>query len=103
MLRLIIAAAFVFAPFIAFAHSWYDSLCCNTRDCAPVAPGVITATSEGWLVIVGVGDHPLATEFQIVVVPYGDDRIRMSQDDEKHLCMTSVQKILCVYVPFEGA
>lgn len=95
-------AVFVSGP--ARAHDWYDPACCNNQDCQPVEPDRVTATATGWRVQIAPGDHILSHTPIDVVVPYGDKKIRDSQDGEFHVCIGPYTNTLfCLYVPPMGA
>jgi len=88
----------------ARAHDWYDPACCNGQDCQPVAFGRVTATPEGWRIVVGPGDHILAKRKIDTVVPFGDRRVRQSLDQDFHVCLSPLANTLfCLYVPEFGS
>ena len=87
----------------AAAHSWYDLICCNTDDCAPVKAHVIRATADGWLVEVRPGEHLYATRPIQKLIPYDSTKVRPSQDSDFHLCLGKSGAIYCIYVPVFGS
>lgn len=93
LLALGLAACGTAAP----AHSWYDSVCCNNRDCVPSSEEYLTFTKEGITVTLHPGDHPLVKKSVTRHFPWA--QVRPSQDADVHICALS-QSILCVYVPF---
>lgn len=95
-----LALAFIVLPSLASAHSWYDAMCCNTNDCAPVAATTFRPVEGGWLVTLHPGDHPLVTRPISRLVPYSE--ARESQDDGFHACVYPRHTIRCVYVPPMG-
>jgi hypothetical protein len=108
LLALIVSAICLMIVVIAAtplrAHSWYDHDCCNTTDCFPVADAVVTATPNGWLVRIKPGDHPLAFKESTFLVPYTNDKVRMSQDEKFHVCLGKhTNTLFCIYVPGTGA
>jgi len=80
-------------------HEWYNPACCSERDCAPVPLETVRVTAEGWLVTVPAGVHPHAEEDIMELIPFGDDRVMMSQDANYHVCALLKGTILCFYVP----
>ena len=86
------------------AHSWYDQKCCSGRDCSPVPDDAIKAESGGYRLHLGPGDHPLIGNRTIdVLIPYGDTRIHVSQDDRQHACIGSASDtVFCIYVLYPG-
>lgn len=98
MLRIAILLV-AFAATGASAHDWYSLACCDDRDCEPVAAGVIQQTAEGYLVTVNSETHSLgSTRGYTEIVPYGDRRIKPSQDENMHLCL-GLGFVRCIYVP----
>lgn len=79
---------------------WYDSECCDLRDCRPAEPGQVVETNIGFKVTVQMitssGEERAYTE----EIAYDDPRIMKSQDREIHVChYNTTAKILCVYIP----
>lgn len=71
----------------AYAHSWYEPICCHDQDCARVERveylgGNLILTSQG----------------KRVEIPRGF-QIRPSQDNDYHVCIDPYGKVLCVYAP----
>lgn len=82
----------------AFAHSWYDTYCCNDGDCAPIPASSVTPTDDGWVITLKPGDHPMVTEPITHTFKYV--RTRQSQDDQFHLCLYPTQhEVQCFYAP----
>ena len=114
MLKYVILCVGLALPGAAFAHSWYDQDCCNTTDCTAIS---FAATSEiidvgpaGITVTLRPGDHPLfPAAFGRRFLPWDDPKIRESQDDDWHVCISQnlsqdpnfkgQHKIYCVYKP----
>lgn len=83
----------------AAAHDWYEPVCCSGRDCVPVRASAVV-TDGGWLVRLGPADHPMLNVGAEYFVPYDDFRVRPSQDDRFHVCISNVERyLLCLYVP----
>lgn len=105
--RRAIAAAAVLAmalivtdPGRAAAHGWYDRDCCSGTDCSPVKPSVVKAMADGWHITITPADHPLVKATIGAVIPFSDPRIRRSQDEDFHVCISFYrQSVLCTYVP----
>lgn len=80
----------------AYAHSWYEVECCDTRDCEPLAPDRVTLTKEGYLLPNGV------------LVRYGEER--PSRDYDYHWCrnlgtkqiITPGGRPICFFAPPAG-
>jgi hypothetical protein len=85
------------------AHSWYDTYCCNTKDCAPVVASTVVVTPDGWRVTLGPGDHPLVTKPIMALVPFTSSKIRRSQDSDFHVCVFPADTVRCLYVPDFGS
>lgn len=68
----------------AMAHSWYEYSCCAGHDCHPIE---------------GVRETDKGYELLGQLVPYGDDRLRISQDAQFHVCRPYPPAIRCLYVP----
>ena len=89
------------------AHSWYDPWCCNEKDCAPIPNESVTATDNGWYVVLEPGDHPLVTKRQEFVVPYFtrdkgrfQQKARKSKDHQFHACLyPNEDNMRCFYEP----
>lgn len=74
----------------AKGHSWYEAECCNTSDCRPAQPDEVRELADGY--------HVWGT-----VVPYGDKRIRVSVDNDFHVCGFQRSRFVrCIYVPGRG-
>ena len=88
---------------LARAHGWYEPSCCSGRDCARMAFEEIGQTREGYVLDLEPGDHPMITRAQRYVVPYGDRRIKLSQDGFFHVCILAhSQTLACFYEPLSG-
>jgi hypothetical protein len=77
-------------PTPGLAHSWYSRACCGDQDCRPTAPGEVEFRPDGWF-ISSAGK----------LVPFGDDKIKASQDHRMHVCTysTGAVRVRCLYVP----
>lgn len=110
-MRLVLACALAASMTCnAYAHQaptgWsYDPACCSGRDCAQIATSRVKPTSDGWLVTVGPGDHPIIVDQQTYRIPYTDSKIRKSGDEFFHLCIAPYDPtyVYCFYVPEFGA
>ena len=71
---------------LAAAHMWYDSECCGGRDCRPMEPGQIRKLKDGVLV----------PDFGML--EYRDPRIKSSQDNKDHICVSQTGQLSCVYL-----
>jgi hypothetical protein len=71
--------------FIVAIHMWYDNECCANKDCHPVEAGQIRELREG-VSVPGYG-----------MLGYGDPRLRWSQDDRDHICVSQARNLICVY------
>jgi hypothetical protein len=110
MKRLLPVIAILAGP--AAAHQapagWeYDPECCNTRDCAPARAGQIREERRdgvlGYAVTVPLGTHHHARVPVKAFIPLGDPRIRVSGDEDRHVCLSATGHIFCLYVPPGGA
>lgn len=74
----------------ALAHSWYDPDCCSGNDCDEMDPDYVTAGPTGYSV-----------DFRgkVYAVPYGDSRIKASQDRQYHACEFPKGTLRCFYTP----
>lgn len=113
-MRLICSALAVLALSVpALAHSWYDSDCCSSNDCAPIPATAVQITDQGYQVTLNPGDHPLATKPLTAFFAFDDEDMRPSLDGEWHACVipksaptsyytpgpASEEYIKCLYVP----
>lgn len=73
------------------AHSWYEPSCCSGFDCAPVEDGVVVENPRTGAVT--VLSHTLDR---------ADPRVRLSRDDQDHVCQSPSGKLLCVYLKPKG-
>jgi hypothetical protein len=92
-----------------FAHQapggWhYDSDCCSSHDCAPVADTAIREVAGGYFVLLHHGEHHMLAEGYAIadMVPFADPRLRVSGDGQKHACISRSGRLLCIYVPPGG-
>ena len=85
----------------AAAHSWYDGACCSEHDCRQTVLGEVERRADGWFV------KPLT-----VTVPFGDSRLRKSQDPLIHVCIApgailngkrGPAVLRCLYLPDPGS
>ena len=73
----------------AQSHNWYDSWCCDQRDCAPVPAGTtITPAPSGYMVAVPGREPRLFLQ----------SAVRPSQDGEIHICIYRGEA-RCLYMP----
>lgn len=71
----------------ARAHSWYEAQCCGDKDCTPAAIGAVSEEGDN-VYVQGFG-----------VLSHSDPRIRWGHDDQYHVCVSSMNKLLCIYKP----
>lgn len=76
------------------AAHWYDSGCCDKRDCEPVEPGALRQIEGGYAVRY-LTSRGFIAEGTVMQRTGG---VRPSRDGREHACATS-QRVLCVYVP----
>ncbi len=77
----------------------YDRECCGGWDCAAATQGVQDARG-GYAVAVLPGTHPMVPPGAQPVtgfVPHGDPRIRVSGDEERHVCIVG-GRVYCIYI-----
>jgi len=80
----------------------YSSFCCNGQDCAPIPAQTVRTSPAGYVVVLQPGDHPMVTERQEFVVPYGKEL--PSTDGGYHICLYPTQEVLrCFYAPGMGS
>lgn len=84
------------APAHEAPSGWsYDRACCSDKDCRPVPKARVETREDGYY-ITWTGE----------VIPYGDRRLRRSQDEEYHWCGSTAGESLeptdCLYVPGAG-
>ena len=97
-------------PLVALAHNapsgWaYDAECCSGVDCAPAPVGGVRETRSGYVIIIEPGGHPMVPANApplVALVPHGDPRLRVSGDEQRHVCISYSRAVLCVYVPPGG-
>ncbi len=72
-------------------------------DCHYVEPTTVRPVEGGWEVDLQAGQHFLVSSRITEIIPYEDERIRRSQDQDFHVCVKkTTQQFLCVYVPEFG-
>jgi hypothetical protein len=85
----------------------YDTECCGgnptsefiINDCAPVDENTITEVSGGFQLNLKPGDHPMVTKAPVSeLIPYNDRRVRKSGDWRKHVCVSPMGHVYCVYL-----
>ena len=81
---MMLSAIKVVAAFLTI-HLWYENACCADQDCHPVEDGVVTEGRDG-VEVQGFG-----------TLSYTDSRLRWSQDNRDHLCVSNIHKLICVY------
>jgi hypothetical protein len=76
------------------ANHWYDSSCCDKKDCEPVEPGAIKEVPGGYYV------HYLSSRGIEVrgFIHRGSSGDRSSQDGMEHACAPTNMAI-CIYLP----
>ena len=67
------------------AHEWYDRECCSNTDCRPIA-----SCSE--IEDLGKGQAKWGK--------YIFDKVKPSQDNKCHVCITSWDKPMCAYIRY---
>lgn len=77
------------------AAHWYDTGCCDKRDCEPVETGAIEETANGYRVKYVSSRGFLVEGF----LPHNSGGVRPSRDEMQHACATS-QRLLCIYIHF---
>lgn len=101
MIRPFILAALLAAP--AAAHEFYSGWCCNQRDCAPIPASSVTASPEGYVIVLRAGEHPMVTQDQRFVVAY-DAKMQVAPDGRWHVCLYPTQaQLRCIYRPDVGS
>lgn len=79
-------------PSSGAAH-WYESGCCNQKDCEPVETGAIVVTREGYRVRYLTSRGFIAEG----LLPHGSPAIRQSRDSQEHAC-ANPYRVLCIYI-----
>lgn len=101
------AAALVFGVAVGFAEEnlprglghidgtihWYDSGCCNQRDCEPVEAGAIRLTENGYVVRYLTSRGFVAEG----VIPQDSSNVRQSRDKREHAC-ANPSRVICIYI-----
>jgi hypothetical protein len=75
------------------AAHWYQTGCCDKRDCEPVEFGAIIEMPDGYKIRYLTSRGFIAEGF----LKHGDSGIRQSLDKDQHACATT-QRILCIYI-----
>src|SRR5688500_17384209 len=78
----------------ALAHSWYDSYCCNDKDCGPIDSGTVRVVAKGYMVNLN------GTEVFV-----SHEETRPSGDDKFHICLIPTEagvRVRCFYAPPMG-
>jgi hypothetical protein len=75
---------------LAAVHMWYDRECCANWHCHPVELGEIRELKDGVLVP------------NFGMLDYSDPRLRKSQDDMDHICVSQTKQLICVYLRPNG-
>ena len=108
-MRLYFLALAILVGFVAKAQAhtaasgWtYDAACCSDRDCGVARIGHVVPTAEGWRIQLKPGDHHFFEGGLDMIVPYGDRRLRESQDTEFHICLGRTGRLFCLYIPHMG-
>ena len=110
VLTAVIVAVVIILMLIAHAsaHSFYSSVCCGGRDCAPVPAEVVMETGDGVYVA------PIGTTKPPVFFPWGDRHLKrippeadISDEDRQsyHVCTAGGSPdgtMYCVYLPDRG-
>lgn len=95
-MKWLIILAFLTPAHAHMANSgWeYSSDCCSEKDCKVLSTNLVQATQYGWRLV-----------WRNEMIPFGDTRIRKSQDTEFHLCTVNGRMdtpLRCLYVPNMG-
>lgn len=83
----------------------YDRECCGGWDCAAARPGAVQEVQGGYAVSIAPGTHPMVPIGAQPVtgfVPHGDPRIRVSGDEDRHVCIVG-GRVFCIYIAPGGA
>ena len=78
-----LVATFLVVSTGAWAHSWYEQVCCSDQDCFPVPSEEVKIMPDGYHV-------------RGFVVPY--NKVRVSLDKDYHLCVYN-GSFRCFYAP----
>ncbi|HEY5798469.1 MAG TPA: hypothetical protein VIU82_25990 [Bosea sp. (in: a-proteobacteria)] len=101
----ILATLLVINGASAFAHSWYDPYCCNTKDCQPIPKAAVKVTAKGYIVTLAPHEHPMLakeTAPHTYLIPF--DIVRESKDDDFHACIyPGPETMRCFYAPPVGS
>lgn len=97
-------------PTAAQPQGWaYPWACCSGNDCAHIAAHHVETKADGYHVSVAPGEHQMVKQAVTFVIPYGDQKIRMSPDGEYHLCLrqggtsAALSRVICFFAPPPGA
>jgi len=84
----------------------YDPECCSARDCAPARAGHVREERRdgvlGYRVVVPLGEHHYSRVPVDAFLPLGDPRIRVSGDEDRHVCLARSGHVYCIYIPPGG-
>lgn len=90
-----LVAAFVFVAPVAFAHSWYDYVCCSDRDCYPLPDdAVLEEQSNGDYLVRWVS--PLSGK--IIEGRVVKRNVKDTRDGRIHGCERSDGLPRCIYI-----
>lgn len=106
--KVVVASAFLAAALhscAAESHEWYPSWCCSDRDCAPIPEQLVREVSGGFLVTIPPGAHPMWGREKpkplSVQIPYRG--MKMSPDNQWHICISSTGEVICFFGVIGGA
>ena len=74
----------------------YPWACCSGNDCAKIEGSAVKQTPDGYEVTLNPGDHPMITEAtgtKVYVIPYNDERVKVSPDGDYHICIRSATTV----------
>lgn len=75
----------------AFAHDWYDAICCSNKDCAPIADSDVSELGDGGFYVHSRKEH----------IAFKDTR--QGKDNQYHLCVNEhTGARICFYRKFQG-
>ena len=93
----------IMLPSMAIAHSWYDVICCDDTDCAPIHPKHVTAGPEGYTIVLKEGDHPNVKRGGTWFIKYDSWQDKQSHDTEFHACVNPSSEVFyCLYSPVKA-
>jgi hypothetical protein len=111
ILQFAVASLFVAAmawPSLAGAHEWYDTDCCDTRDCRPISGTNADGTRWSELREVEAGYEWTSSQTgRVYVFPHSSPKVRPSRNGEYHGCEIVVGEGpangasigMCIYIP----